>query len=113
MDDEEPQMQYEYLGAIAKTVRFSGLADYQHIVDPNDEIYKVKSDLVHMNCKCTFFFVNVCCVIFQQFLHDTLRLDENLISVKVDNRNPTEDYGSLQIIPPIYISKLNVALPYK
>lgn len=51
LEDEEPQMQYEYLGAIAKTVRFSGLADYQHIVDPNDEIYKVKSDLVHMNCK--------------------------------------------------------------
>ncbi|KAF9318807.1 tau 95 subunit of transcription factor TFIIIC [Podila horticola] len=88
LEDEEPQMQYEYLGAIAKTVRFSGLADYQHIVDPNDEIYKVKSDLVHMNY-------------------------ENLISVKMDNRNPTEDYGSLQIVPPVYISKLNVALPYK
>ncbi|KAG0346699.1 tau 95 subunit of transcription factor TFIIIC [Podila humilis] len=87
-DENTSQVYYEFLGAISKTVRFAGLADYQHIVDPADEIYQVKSDVMNMNY-------------------------DKLISIKVDNRNPDEDYDSLQIIPPVYISKLNVALPYK
>ncbi|KAF9429773.1 tau 95 subunit of transcription factor TFIIIC [Podila epigama] len=87
-EEEQPQIHTEFIGAITKTVRFPGLADYQHIVDPNDEIYKLKSDLKNMNY-------------------------ENFVSVKIDNRSVDEDYNTLQIIPPVYISKLNVPLPYK
>ncbi|KAF9397459.1 General transcription factor 3C polypeptide 5 [Mortierella sp. AD011] len=46
--DKDVEYRFEVVGAIPKTVRFSGLADYQHIVDPKDEIVRIKSDLQNM-----------------------------------------------------------------
>ncbi|KAF8978960.1 tau 95 subunit of transcription factor TFIIIC [Entomortierella lignicola] len=46
--NEKPEYKFEVMGAIPKTVRFTGLADYQHIVDPRDEIVQIKSDLQNM-----------------------------------------------------------------
>ncbi|KAF9584189.1 tau 95 subunit of transcription factor TFIIIC [Lunasporangiospora selenospora] len=87
-EDEAPEVTFEMIGMVPKTTRFSGLADYQHIVDPRDELAKIKRDLIDINY-------------------------EELISIKVDNLNPVEDYSTTQLVPPPYISKANVPMPYK
>ncbi|KAG0018491.1 tau 95 subunit of transcription factor TFIIIC [Entomortierella chlamydospora] len=86
--DKDVEYRFEVLGAIPKTVRFSGLADYQHIVDPKDEIVRIKSDLQNMEY-------------------------ENLISVKLDNTDPTEDISMTQLVPPGAISKSGVPHPFR
>ncbi|KAF9349019.1 tau 95 subunit of transcription factor TFIIIC [Mortierella sp. AD094] len=86
--DKDAEYRFEVLGAIPKTVRFSGLADYQHIVDPKDEIVRIKSDLQNMEY-------------------------ENLISIKIDNTDPTEDLSMTQILPPAAISKSTVPHPFR
>lgn len=50
-ENEQPEIKFEMAGAISKTTRFYGLADYQVLVDPKDEVYKIKSDLLNVNCK--------------------------------------------------------------
>ncbi|KAG0321521.1 tau 95 subunit of transcription factor TFIIIC [Dissophora globulifera] len=87
-EDEEPEIHFEMIGMIPKTERFSGLADYQHIVDPKDTLVQVKSDLMNINY-------------------------ESLISLKVDNTDPVEDFASLQLLPPPTISKATVPIPFK
>ncbi|CAO3563671.1 unnamed protein product [Mortierella alpina] len=89
-EDEEPELKFEMVGRIPKTTRFAGLADYQHIVDPRDELSKIKSDIMNMEY-------------------------ESLIALKVDNRTPMEDVASLQLIPPPSISKSSIphAFRYK
>ncbi|KAG9325924.1 hypothetical protein KVV02_005768, partial [Mortierella alpina] len=82
-EDEEPECRFEMVGKIPKTTRFAGLADYQHIVDPKDELSKIKSDIMNMEY-------------------------ESLIALKVDNRTPLEDIASLQLIPPPSISKSTI-----
>ncbi|KAI8361576.1 hypothetical protein B0O80DRAFT_494118 [Mortierella sp. GBAus27b] len=79
---------FEIVGAIPKTARFSGLADYQHIVDPREEVLKIKNDLVNMDY-------------------------ESLISVKIDNTTPAEDIATLQLLPPPIIGKSIVPMPFK
>jgi hypothetical protein len=49
-EDAEPQLTFEIVGTIPKTTRFSGLADYQQIVDPGEELVRIKNDLVNMDC---------------------------------------------------------------
>ncbi|KAG0057394.1 tau 95 subunit of transcription factor TFIIIC [Gryganskiella cystojenkinii] len=87
-ENEQPETQYEMAGVISKTTRFSGLADFQTLVDPKDEIYKVKSDLLNMDY-------------------------ESLIALKIDHRNPVEDIATLQVLPPPSLSKTNLANPYR
>ncbi|KAI7816009.1 RNA polymerase III transcription factor IIIC subunit-domain-containing protein [Gamsiella multidivaricata] len=87
-EDEEPEYRFEMVGAIPKTVRFGGLADYQHIVDPRDELVQIKSDLQNMEY-------------------------EQLISIKVDNTHPTEDLSTLQLLPPPAVAKAPVPMPFK
>ncbi|KAF9170232.1 tau 95 subunit of transcription factor TFIIIC [Mortierella sp. AD010] len=86
--DKDVEYRFEVVGAIPKTVRFSGLADYQHIVDPKDEIVRIKSDLQNMEY-------------------------ENLISIKLDNTDPSEDISMTQIVPPGAISKSGVPHPFR
>jgi len=50
-EKEQPEIKYDMVGAISKTTRFYGLADFQVLVDPKDEVYKIKSDLLNMDCK--------------------------------------------------------------
>ncbi|KAF9941900.1 tau 95 subunit of transcription factor TFIIIC [Mortierella alpina] len=52
-EDEEPECRFEMVGKIPKTTRFAGLADYQHIVDPKDELSKIKSDIMNMESYST------------------------------------------------------------
>ncbi|KAF9135884.1 tau 95 subunit of transcription factor TFIIIC [Mortierella sp. 14UC] len=87
-EDEEPEYKIEMVGRIPRTVRFPGLADYQHIVDPKDEFVRIKNDLRNIDY-------------------------ENLISIKVDNKNPVEDYSTMQIIPPTIISKATTPIVYR
>ncbi|KAF9956690.1 tau 95 subunit of transcription factor TFIIIC [Mortierella alpina] len=89
-DDEEPEIRFEMVGKIPKTTRFAGLADYQHIVDPKDELSKIKSDIMNIEY-------------------------ESLIALKLDNRTPVEDLTTLQLIPPPSISKSTIphAFRYK
>ncbi|KAG0223927.1 tau 95 subunit of transcription factor TFIIIC [Mortierella sp. GBA43] len=87
-ENETPQLSFEIVGAIPKTARFSGLADYQHIVDPREEVLKIKNDLVNMDY-------------------------ESLISVKIDNTTPAEDIATLQLLPPPIIGKSIVPMPFK
>ncbi|KAF8940721.1 tau 95 subunit of transcription factor TFIIIC [Dissophora ornata] len=87
-EDKEPEYHFEMVGAIPKTARFSGLADYQHLVDPKDELVQIKTDLMNIEY-------------------------ESLISVKVDNTDPKEDIGTLQLLPPPAISKVTVPIPFK
>ncbi|KAF9084343.1 tau 95 subunit of transcription factor TFIIIC [Mortierella sp. GBA35] len=87
-EDEEPEYKFEMVGKIVRTVRFPGLADYQHIVDPKDEFVRIKNDLRNIDY-------------------------EHLISVKVDNKNPIEDYSTMQLIPPTIISKATVPIAYR
>ncbi|KAF9933606.1 tau 95 subunit of transcription factor TFIIIC [Linnemannia zychae] len=87
-EDEEPEYKVEMVGRIPRTVRFPGLADYQHIVDPKDEFVQIKNDLKNLDY-------------------------ENLISIKVDNKNPIEDYSSLQLLPPPVISKVTTTIAYR
>ncbi|GJJ73905.1 general transcription factor 3C polypeptide 5 (transcription factor C subunit 1) [Entomortierella parvispora] len=87
-ENEQPEISYEMVGAISKTTRFYGLADYQVLVDPKDEVYKIKSDLLNMNY-------------------------ESLIALKVDHRNPVEDVSTIQILPPPHLSKTNLPNPYR
>ncbi|KAF9110602.1 tau 95 subunit of transcription factor TFIIIC [Mortierella sp. AM989] len=86
--EEAPEYKFEMVGMIPKTARFSGLADYQHIVDPRDEIVRVKQDLQNMEY-------------------------ENLISIKIDNTDPVEDISTMQVLPPVAISKTTVPHPYR
>ncbi|KAG0006884.1 tau 95 subunit of transcription factor TFIIIC [Modicella reniformis] len=85
---EEPQLSFEVVGTIPKTARFSGLADFQHIMDPGDELVKIKNDLMNMDY-------------------------ESLISVKVDNTDPVEDLSTLQPIPPPSVTKTVFPIPFK
>ncbi|KAK3846233.1 MAG: RNA polymerase III transcription factor IIIC subunit-domain-containing protein [Linnemannia gamsii] len=87
-EDEEPEYKFEMVGRIPRTVRFPGLADYQHIVDPKDEFVRIKNDLRNVDY-------------------------ENLISLKVDNKNPVEDYSTMQILPPTIISKATTPIVYR
>ncbi|KAK3828879.1 MAG: RNA polymerase III transcription factor IIIC subunit-domain-containing protein [Benniella sp.] len=87
-NEDEPQLTFEVVGTIPKTTRFSGLADYQQIVDPGEELVRIKNDLVNMDY-------------------------ESLISIKIDNTNPAEDLATLQLVPPPAIGKSIVPMPYK
>lgn len=40
-------------------------------------------------------------------------LDESLIALKVDHRNPVEEISTIQIIPPPHLSKTNLPNPYR
>ncbi|KAI1314320.1 hypothetical protein EDD11_002304 [Mortierella claussenii] len=87
-EDEEPELQFEIVGSIPRTARFSGLADYQHIMDPRDPIFQVKKDLQNMEF-------------------------ENLIAVQIDNTDAHDDITTTQLIPPAVIAKSTVPNPYR
>lgn len=108
-EDEEPEVRYEMIGRIPKTTRFAGLADYQHIVDPRDELSKIKSDIMNMECKILWAPLHAnssaSTILITALWHF---LDESLIALKVDSRMPVEDIATLQLIPPPSISKSTI-----
>ncbi|KAG0073322.1 tau 95 subunit of transcription factor TFIIIC [Linnemannia elongata] len=87
-ENEDPEFKFEMVGRIPRTVRFPGLADYQHIVDPKDEFVRIKNDLKNINY-------------------------EQLISIKVDNKNPVEDFSTMQLLPPAIIAKATTPIAYR
>ncbi|KAG0301575.1 tau 95 subunit of transcription factor TFIIIC [Linnemannia gamsii] len=87
-ENEDPEYKFEMVGRIPRTVRFPGLADYQHIVDPKDEFVRIKNDLRNINY-------------------------EHLISIKVDNKSPVEDFSSMQLLPPTIIAKATTPIVYR
>ncbi|KAF9436846.1 tau 95 subunit of transcription factor TFIIIC, partial [Entomortierella beljakovae] len=87
-ENEYSEINFKVVGSIPKTTRFSGLADYQHIVDPKDEIVRIKTDLQNIDY-------------------------ENLITLKIDNTDPFEDISTMQVLPPVTISKSVVPHPFK
>jgi len=42
-----------------------------------------------------------------------MTLDESLIALKIDHRNPVEDVSTIQILPPPHLSKTNLPNPYR
>ncbi|KAG0238359.1 General transcription factor 3C polypeptide 5 [Actinomortierella wolfii] len=51
-DDAIPdECSYQFVGIAKKTVRFVGLADYQCQVDMDDEMYRIKKDMLDLRCK--------------------------------------------------------------
>jgi hypothetical protein len=40
-------------------------------------------------------------------------IDEHLISIKVDNKSPVEDFSSMQLLPPTIIAKATTPIVYR
>lgn len=43
----------------------------------------------------------------------SIGIDEQLISIKVDNKNPVEDFSTMQLLPPAIIAKATTPIAYR
>ncbi|KAF9164920.1 General transcription factor 3C polypeptide 5 [Actinomortierella ambigua] len=78
---------YQLIGVAKKTIRFVSLADYQYQIDTDNEIYKIKKDMIDLKF-------------------------EKLQNFKID-KLPEEEYANLQVVPPLITSHYPFPVKYR
>ncbi|KAF9970142.1 General transcription factor 3C polypeptide 5 [Actinomortierella ambigua] len=78
---------YQLIGVVKKTIRFVALADFQYQMDTENEVYKLKKDLMDLKF-------------------------EKLQNLKIE-KLPEEDYANLQLVPPLITSHYPFPVKYR